>query len=236
VGPGIGDIGPAMFAAFGALAATFKAQRTGRGERVDISMADSVLAICERIVFQHSATGAVPQPEGNGHPLLCPFGLFEAADGWVTIAVPKDSFWQLFVALIGRAELAGDARFATNAARLANAAETEALVTGWTRPRTRAEIATVIGGKIPFGPVMTAADIFADPHFTGRGAIVEVPYPGAARALHIANTPVRMARSASGVRRPAPLTGEHTSEVLGEFGFEPAQVAALGRPRERQGG
>jgi len=227
VGPGVGDIAPAMFAAFGALAATFRAHRTGRGERVDISMVDSVLAMCERIIFQHSATGASPVPEGNGHPLLCPFGLFEASDGFVTIAIPKDDFWARFVSLIGRPELAHDPDFATNAARLKNASRTEALVTEWTRPLTRAEISSVIGGQVPFGPVMTASDIFADPHFQARGMLAEVAMAGADRPLHVANTPVRMAHAAHGVRQPAPLTGEHGAAILAEFGFAAEEIAQI---------
>ena len=227
VGPGVGDIAPAMFAAFGALAATFRAHRTGQGERVDISMVDSVLAMCERIIFQYSASGTSPVPEGNGHPLLSPFGLFEAADGFVTIAIPKDDFWARFVKLIGRPELAKVPEFATNTARLKNAAAVEEVVTGWTRARSRAEIAGVIGGQIPFGPVMTAEDIFADPHFHARGMLAEVPISGAERPLHVANTPVRMAHAAHGVRQPAPLTDEHADAILTEFGFTPDEIAGL---------
>lgn len=227
VGPGVGDIAPAMFAAFGALAATFRAHRTGQGERVDISMVDSVLAMCERIIFQYSATGISPVPEGNGHPLLCPFGLFEAADGFVTIAIPKDEFWVKFVRLIGRPELADNPDFATNAARLKNAEITEDLVTAWTSCRSREEIADVIGGKIPFGPVMTAEDIFTDPHFLARSMMVELPMAGAVKPLHVANTPVRMGQAAHGVRKAAPLTGEHADAILTEFGFTPEEISRL---------
>lgn len=228
IGPGIGDIAPAMFAAFGALAATFRAHRTGRGEHVDISMVDSVLALCERIVFQYSATGHTPGPEGNGHPLLCPFGLFEASDGYVTLAIPSDGFWRVFAELIGRPELAEDNRFATNTARLENATSTIEIVSGWLRTRTRAEVTAAIGGKVPFAPVMTAADIFSDPHFSARNMLVETVVPGAGRDLHIANTPVRINNLTCGIRARAPMTGEHTAEVLQEFGLDAESLAALG--------
>ncbi|MCC5988328.1 MAG: CoA transferase [Pararhodobacter sp.] len=227
IGPGIGDIAPAMFAAFGALAATFRAHRTGRGERVDISMVDSVLALCERIVFQYSATARAPGPEGNGHPLLCPFGLFEASDGFITLAIPNDKFWGVFVALIGKPELAIDKQFATNSARLENATRTVEIVSDWTSKRSRAEITEAIGGKVPFAPVMTAADIFADPHFSSRNMIVETAFPGTKRNLHIANSPVVIENLACGVRTRAPMTGEHTAEVLREFGFDADAVSAL---------
>lgn len=228
IGPGIGDIAPAMFAAFGAVAALYRAQRTGFGDRVDISMVDGVLALCERIVYQYSATGKAPGPEGNGHPLLCPFGIFEAADGYLTLGIPNDKFWTIFVGLIGQPDLAVDPEFATNAERLSNASRTNAIVTEWTRGRTRADISAVIGNHVPFAPVMTAADIFSDPHFSSRSMLAHVPFPGAPEGLHVANTPVRMAHAVSGVRDRAPLIGEHADAILAEFGFTADEIQTLG--------
>jgi len=227
IGPGIGDIAPAMFAAFGAVAALYRAQRTGEGDRVDISMVDGVLALCERIVYQYSVTGEAPGPEGNGHPLLCPFGIFEAADGYFTLGIPKDEFWGIFVKLIGQSDLAHDPDFATNAARLANASRTHAIVTDWSSKRTRSEIAAVIASHVPFAPVFTAADIFRDPHFSSRDMLVQVPFPGMSDGLHVANTPVKMELATCGVRDRAPLTGEHATEILTEFGFSPDEIKVL---------
>ncbi len=103
VGPGIGDIAPGMFLAFGIMSACWRAQRTGRGQFVDVAMTDAVLAVCERIVYQYSVTGLVPGPEGNGHPILCPFGLFPASDGWVSLGVPNDRFWVPLTQKMGQA-------------------------------------------------------------------------------------------------------------------------------------
>ncbi|KKL76851.1 hypothetical protein LCGC14_2040770 [marine sediment metagenome] len=228
IGPGIGDIAPAMFAAFGAVSALYRAQRTGEGDRVDISMVDGVLALCERIVYQYSATGKARGPEGNGHPLLCPFGIFAAADGYLTLGIPNDKFWEIFVGLIGLPDLARDPDFATNTARLENADRTHSIVTDWTSARTRAEIADVIGNHVPFAPVMTAADIFNDPHFNSRDMLVQVPFPGASDGMHVANTPVKMEYAKSGVRDRAPMTDEHATEILTEFGFSPDEIRLLG--------
>lgn len=228
IGPGIGDIAPAMFAAFGAVAALYRAQRTGQGDRVDISMVDSVLALCERMIYQYSATGVSPGPEGNGHPLLCPFGIFEAADGYLTLGIPNDKFWAIFAELIGRPDLVTDPDFATNPARLAHSARTIGIVTDWTRERTRAQISDVLGGKVPFAPVMTAEDIFSDPHFQTRGMLSQVSFPGAATGLQIANTPVRMDHATAGVRTQAPLIDEHAQQILSEFGFTAQDIKDLG--------
>ena len=102
IGPGVGDTVPALMLAFGILAAVRHAERSGQGQFVDISMIDGVLALCERLVHQYSYAGEVAGPEGNGHPLLCPFGLFRAADGWVAIGCPTDKFWVELAAAIGR--------------------------------------------------------------------------------------------------------------------------------------
>jgi len=227
IGPGVGDIIPAMFSAFGIVSACWRAQRTGQGQYVDVAMVDSILAICERIIFQYSGTGQVPGVSGNGHPLLCPFGLFQAKDGWISLAIPKDHFWDHFVKLIGRPELATDPRFLTNEIRLSNNDETVAVVTEWTSARTRAEITEVLGGEVPFGPVYRADDIFADPHFAVRKMLEQVEQPGAADKLTIAGTPVRMTETPGGVRHRAPLTGEHTDEILSEFGFDPERIEHL---------
>lgn len=227
IGPGVGDIIPAMFLAFGIAAACWRAQRTGKGQFVDIAMVDGVLAVCERIVFQYSVSGEAPGPEGNGHPLLCPFGLFPAKDGYISLGVPGDRFWVPLVALMGRPDLATDPRYCTNEARVARRTEVNEIVGDWSRRHTKKELTKLLGGEIPFGPVFNAADIFADPHFRARQMLVETEQPGATRALTIAGTPVRMSDTPGGIRHRAPMTGEHTTATLVDFGFTPQHIDQL---------
>ena len=227
IGPGIGDIFPAALAAFGLLAAYHHAVRTGEGQFVDVSMYDGVVSLCERLIYQYSYTGRSPVPEGNQHPILCPFGVFSASDGQVTIGCPRDSFWGELATIMGRPELADDQRFRTNNDRLAHRNETVAIVEEWTRSRTKAEIAKALGLRVPFGPVNTAAEIYADPHVKLRDMLVEVEHPGSARPVTIASTPIRMTATPGGVTRRAPLTGEHSDEVLKTIGMSPDEIAAL---------
>ena len=105
VGPGIGDLMPATMCAVGIVSAILRAHKTGRGQFVDVGMVDAILSMCERIVHQHSFTGGVPVPEGNHHPLLCPFGMFPARDGHVTIAAHADTHFPILCRLIGRPEM-----------------------------------------------------------------------------------------------------------------------------------
>ena len=109
VGPGLGDIVPGAFAATGILAALVRAKMTGRGQFVDICMIDVVLSICERIVHQNSYAGVVSHPEGNQHPILTPFGVFPASDGYVSIGAPTDEWWQKLCHLMQRDDLIADA-------------------------------------------------------------------------------------------------------------------------------
>jgi crotonobetainyl-CoA:carnitine CoA-transferase CaiB-like acyl-CoA transferase len=227
IGPGVGDIMPAMFLAFGIASACWRAQRTGEGQFVDIAMVDGVLAVCERLVFQYSVTGVPPGTEGNHHPLLCPFGLFPATDGHVSIGVPKDEFWGPLMHAMGMPELAHDQRYATNAARMERRQDVIDFISAWTAARTKQALIEILGGTVPFGPVFRADDIFADQHFAARHMLIEVEHPGAHRPLTIANTPIRMSRTPGGVRRRAPLTGEDTDRILTDFGFAPSEVEAL---------
>ncbi len=214
IGPGVGDTVPALMLAFGILAAVRHAERSGQGQFLDISMIDGVLALCERLVHQYSYTGAVAGPEGNGHPLLCPFGLFRAADGWVAVGCPTDKFWVELAQAIGRPELATDPAYATNAARLERRADVTAVVEGFTRSRSKAQIKAIFGGRVPFGPVQDAAEIFNDPHFAARGMLVEVEQPGSATPVTIAGVPVHLSATPGAVRGRAPRLGEHTAQVL----------------------
>ena len=220
IGPGIGDTVPALMLAFGILAAVRHAERSGQGQFLDISMIDGVLALCERLVHQYSYAGEVAGPEGNGHPLLCPFGLFRAADGWVAIGCPTDKFWVELATAIGRPELAVDPGWATNAARLARRGEVTTLIEGFTTQRSKAALKALFGGRVPFGPVQNAAEIFADPHFAARGMLVQVEQPGSATPVTIAGVPVHLSATPGAVRGRAPRLGEHTAQVLAGLGAD----------------
>lgn len=216
-GPGIGDVFPAVLCAVGVLAALRHAERTGEGQYVDVAMYDGILALCERIVHQHSYTGEVPGPEGNGHPLLCPFDVFSTADGHVAVAAPTDGHWRALCAAMGRPELGADARYATNVARVARAAEVRALVGGWTGARPSAEVLAALGGAVPVGPVNTAADVVADPHVAARGMLAELDHPGSATPVAVVGVPIKLTATPGGVHRRAPLLDEHGAQIRAEL-------------------
>jgi crotonobetainyl-CoA:carnitine CoA-transferase CaiB-like acyl-CoA transferase len=219
-GPGVGDIYPAALAALGIVAAVRHAERTGQGQLVDVGMVDAVLSMCERIVYQFSYGGQVPGPEGNAHPMLCPFENFPTSDGWITIAAPGDAHWELLCRIMGRPELAADERFRTGRDRVRNAAETRRAVSAWTAGRTTREAIAALGGQVPAGPVQTVRDIFADPHARSRAMLVEVEHAGCERPVTYAGLPIKLTATPGGVYRRPPRLGEHTAEILAELGIE----------------
>jgi crotonobetainyl-CoA:carnitine CoA-transferase CaiB-like acyl-CoA transferase len=227
VGPGVGDLFPGALAAFGILAAVLHAQKTGEGQFVDVAMVDGVLALCERIVHQYSYAGVVAKPEGNRHPILCPFGLFRARDGWISIAAQSESFWSALCKAMNRSELIRDPRFSSNGARLANKSETYALVDEFVARHSVAELVGMLAGQLPLAPVYSVEDIFADPHFTSRGMLAEVEQPGSKRPVTIAGVPVKLSATPGKVRHRAPLLGEHSDAILAELGFGERQIEAL---------
>jgi crotonobetainyl-CoA:carnitine CoA-transferase CaiB-like acyl-CoA transferase len=227
VGPGVGDIVPAITCAFGIVSAIYRASKTGKGQFVDVGMVDAVLAVCERIMHQHSYAQTLPVPEGNHHPLLCPFGMFPAKDGFVTIAAHADTHFPVLCRLIGRPEMATDPRFVTVQDRRANQDLIIAAVADFTRQRTKQELLKHLGGQVPFSPVYNVRDIVADPHFKVREMLPRVPHPGLDHEVQIAGVPIKMTETPGKVRHRAPLLGEHTDLFLTSIGCNAEDIARL---------
>jgi crotonobetainyl-CoA:carnitine CoA-transferase CaiB-like acyl-CoA transferase len=227
VGPGIGDLFPAALTAVGVLAAVIEARTTGQGRFVDVSMYDSVVSLCERIVHQYSFTGRVPGRDGNDHPLLAPFGVFRARDGWVAIGAPLDKQWAQLCNFMGRPELAADPDYATNAARVIHRDEVRAVVEGWTITRTRSGIVSELGDTVPVGPVNAADDLARDPYLALRGMLVDLEQPGSAESVTVAGQAIKVLGFTEEPFTRAPLLGEHTDEVIAGLGYTAADISDL---------
>lgn len=146
VGPGVGDTLPGLYLAFGILAALHQAQRTGQGQFVDVCMTDAILAISERVVYHYQLSGQSPKPEGNFHPFFCPYGLYEASDGWIAIACNSGGFWKQLTQIMGRPELGTRADLQTDSQRGAQRDFVNETITAWTRQRTKAQLTALLGG------------------------------------------------------------------------------------------
>jgi crotonobetainyl-CoA:carnitine CoA-transferase CaiB-like acyl-CoA transferase len=213
VGPGVGDIFPAALAATGILAALHEAQRTGLGQLVDVAMYDAVLSLTERIVYQYSITGESPAPQGNTHPLLCPYGLVRTADGFVALATPTDHHWGALCEIMNRHDLEDHPQFATNDQRLVNASEVYQIVEEWSSRKTSTEAVSALTGIVPCAPVNSAADIARDPHVEARNMIRSVEHPSGS-LISIAGAPIKFSGHGEDPFARAPVLGEHNHELL----------------------
>ncbi|MBL4613121.1 MAG: CoA transferase [Emcibacter sp.] len=226
-GGGLGDTVSGLFAAMGTLTALWHARETGEGQYVDIAMLDSVLALSEMVTATYGYTGKSPSPVGNGMPGMVPFGSFPAKDGEVVIAAPHDPMWKDLCMVMETPDLITDDRFKSERARAANQPAVYEIVSNFTRQYTKAELKEIMGGKVPFGPVYIGEDIFNDPHFEVRDMLPKVEHPGTGRTVKVAGTPIKLEKTPGSIRTAAPLLGEHTSIILGDFGLSTEEISAL---------
>jgi crotonobetainyl-CoA:carnitine CoA-transferase CaiB-like acyl-CoA transferase len=219
LGVAIGDIATGMFAVQGILAALFARERTGRGQLVDIAMLDSVTAL---LTYQASiafATGETPVRMGNRHPSIAPYDTFAAADGEFVLSVGNDDQFGRLARVLGRAEIAQDRRFVTNADRVRNydalRRDLMQLFSSW----KRVDVLTALAGVgVPASAVRTVTEALADPQVAARDMIVPLEHVTAG-SIRVLGSPLKFSETPAAVRRPPPALGQHTEAVLREFGF-----------------
>jgi crotonobetainyl-CoA:carnitine CoA-transferase CaiB-like acyl-CoA transferase len=212
-GVSVGDIYPGTLLALGVVSAIHHARRTGEGQFFDVGMYDSVAFMSETVIANYGYQGSSLGPRGEHHPNLCPFGLFPASDGSVSIAAPGPGHWQALCEVMGREELISDERTKNTYLRRQNEAFVLGVISEWTGARTRAEVVAALGGRVPCGPVNTAEDIFNDPHAAARGMITEFELPGDNAPVSIVANPIKFTTTPANFHRRAPLLGEHSEEI-----------------------
>jgi formyl-CoA transferase/CoA:oxalate CoA-transferase len=221
----------ALMAGQGILTALLHRERTGQGQRVDVSLLNGTLLAHAARLAIFLATGEEPGRWGSGHPYIVPFQAFEARDGWVYVAVWVDRLWAPFCDAIERPALAADARFASRADRLARRAELTALLAEVFRARTVADwMARLETHDVLCAPVNRYADLPNDPQVIATGMLVEQDHPRAGR-FRTLDTPIRFTETPGTLRTPSPALGEHTDAVLAESGLAPAEIAGLRESR-----
>ncbi len=232
VRPGVsyGDVVAGLYTAIGILAAIHEREKSGLGQAVDISMLDCQVSVLENAISRYHVLQETPKPIGTRHPSATPFQAFPTADSYIVVALGFGSVdqWALLCSLLETPELIDDPRFDTGPKRTKNHAEVEPLLEAAFRRKTTEEwMELFLEAEIPCGPIKTIPEVLRDPQVIARGMIQEVTHPRAG-TIPIANTPVRLSRSESGIKGPPADLGEHTGEVLGQLlGLSAPEVAAL---------
>ena len=227
VGSPVCDINAGLLGALGVVAAYAHRLKTGEGQLVDTSLFEAGVQQTYWQSAIYFATGAAPGPSGSAHILSAPYQAFRAADGWLTIGGANQANWQRLARVLGAPQWIDDARFRTNADRMKNLEALVALMSERLKTRRAREwIVALEAEGVPCGPINSIAEMAADAQTAAREMVVQLEHPRAGRTRAL-GLPIKLSATPGKVSRPAPLLGEHTREVLAEFGFSPAEVEAL---------
>ena len=227
VGVPITDLAAATFGAYAILAALRVRDREGVGQRVDISMLESAIALQAWETSGYFATGEVPRPLGSAHRINAPYQAVRTADGYVTIGATTPANWTAFCAALGLEGLEHDPRFAKVHERRTRYRELVALIEAVTvtRPSEHWYRALERAG-VPCGVLYSLDQVLDDEHVRARGVVREVEHTTLG-TVRVTGSPVRFSRTPIRMERAGPLLGEHTREILSELGT--SDVAALER-------
>jgi crotonobetainyl-CoA:carnitine CoA-transferase CaiB-like acyl-CoA transferase len=227
-GVAVADLMTGMYSAVGILAALYERERSGLGQHLDMALLDCQVAMMANQNLNYMTSGKAPRRAGNAHQNLVPYQVFAVSDGHMIVAVGNDTQFRAYCRVIGAPELADDPRFATNPKRVVNR---EVLVPILAERMAQGErdhwLAELERAGVPAGPINTLDQVYEDPQVVFREMRRELPHPTAG-TVPVAASPLRLSGSPVEYRRPPPMLGEHTEQVLRErLGLSDDDIRAL---------
>ncbi|MEE9215916.1 MAG: CoA transferase [Anaerolineales bacterium] len=227
-GIAIADLASGIYASNAVLASLFARERTGRGQRIDISLLDCQVALMSYVASNHLVSKDPPRRFGNAHPNIVPYEVFEAEDGYFAFAAGNDLQWAKFCKAVDHEAWESDKRFATNPTRLENRTELVRLLNELFATRTVKhwiELCESIG--LPASPINTMDAVLTDPQVLARELVMEVPHHTEG-SVPLLRSPLNIPTAPSEVRYPPPTLGQHTDEILAELlSFDSTEIQSL---------
>ncbi|WP_206811570.1 CaiB/BaiF CoA transferase family protein [Paradesulfitobacterium ferrireducens] len=227
----LGDLASGMFASIGILGALHFREVTGKGQLIETSMLDALLALMMDDSLDFWASQGHSVRMGNRLLRLTPFNSYPAKDGYIVIASGSDQHWERLLKAMNRAELIGDPRYSSQSQRTANADEVDALIAAWSRPMTTQEAVDIlIKCEVPSGPVHNFLDILQDEELAERGTLVDIQHPtaGIIQGFKSWGYPIKFSEAEAGFDQPAPFLGANNKEVYRDLlGLTDAEIQEL---------
>ncbi len=219
-GPTIGDTGTGLHCAIGILSAYIHRLETGRGQKVEVSMQDAIVNFTRVAMMGHYLTGKPVERRGNRIFGMAPGDIYpctpEGPDDYVYLTVSSEEMWESLLRVMNRADLIGDDRYASPAARSKHAEDVHSLVANWTKTKGKFEVMKLVGeAGVPCGAVLDTGDILANEHLKERGMITTIDHPERG-AFTMPGCAIQLSDSPTQVK-PAPLLGQHNAEVYREL-------------------
>ena len=222
------DYGTALHGAFGAMAALYHKQRTGRGQLIDVSLLATGVTFMTPLLAELKTMGIRREQMGNTGYYAAPSDVYQTRDGWIIVPTIGNPMFRRWARLIGREDLIEDPRCRDDIARGNNSAVINEAMSRWCSERSREQaIAELESARIPCGACYELDEVLSDPQVNARGLLEEVEYPGGSKPVPIASAPLRLSETPANPCRRAPTLGEHTDKVLSEIGFTTHDIAAL---------
>ncbi|MDB5059395.1 MAG: Formyl-CoA transferase [Chloroflexi bacterium] len=227
LGVAVVDVVTALYSAVGVLGALSARERTGRGQRVDVSLLESGVAMLVNIASNYLNSGKPPTRHGNAHANIVPYQTFRASNGYIAVAIGNDGQFVRLCEILGSSELARNPKYATNQARVANRGELlpilqqyfgRATVGHWTD--------ALLAAGLPSGPINTVDQVFDDPQVLAREMVQHIAHPTAG-TIGMVGFPFKFSENPPGIDRHPPLHGEHTDELLQELGYSMEDITRL---------